>query len=156
MRIIRGTTVDGPGFRTSIYLAGCTHKCFGCHNPQSHDPNVGDKMSLKDIMAIVEDEDFDVTLSGGDPLFNPDALIPLLEALKNNRRNIWIYTGFSWEEIVASPYLLNAVRLADTVVDGPFIMDLRDPDLPFRGSSNQRIIDIQSSLSRGVIVKTKV
>ena len=149
LSIIRGTTVDGPGFRTSIYLAGCTHACPGCHNPQSWNPEGGDIMTLSEIMDIVRDEDFDVTLSGGDPLFNPEPVRNLIEALKHDGRNVWIFTGFRWEEIMASEKLRDAVELADVVVDGPFVESLRNPDLLFRGSSNQRLIDVGRSISSG-------
>lgn len=149
LSIIRGTTVDGPGFRTSIYLAGCAHACPGCHNPQSWNPEGGDIMTLSEIMDIVRDEDFDVTLSGGDPLFNPESVRNLIEALKQDGRNVWIFTGFRWEEIMASEKLRDAVKLADVVVDGPFVESLRNPDLLFRGSSNQRLIDVGRSISSG-------
>lgn len=150
--IIKGTTVDGPGLRTSIYLAGCSHRCIGCHNPQSWNPEEGNLMSLEEIMRIVEEEDFDVSLSGGDPLFDPKSLSELIKALKNNRRNIWIYTGYTWEEIISDHYLLSAIKEADVLVDGPFIEEKKDLDIPFRGSSNQRIIDIQKSLSSNAII----
>lgn len=149
LSIIRGTTVDGPGFRTSIYLAGCGHACPGCHNPQSWNPEGGDIMTLSEIMDIVRDEDFDVTLSGGDPLFNPESVRNLIEALKQDGRNVWIFTGFRWEEILASEKLRDAVELADVVVDGPFVESLRNPDLLFRGSSNQRLIDVGRSIRSG-------
>lgn len=112
-------------------------------------------MSLDEIMEIVQEEDFDVTLSGGDPLCNPDATFRLVEALKENGRNIWLYTGFTWEEIIETSRseqlskehsLFDIVRNVDVLVDGPFIESLRDPDLLFRGSSNQRLIDVKSTL----------
>ena len=145
VEIIRGTTVDGPGFRTSIYLAGCNHNCEGCHNPETHNPEGGSIMSLDDIMKIVREEDFDVTLSGGDPLFNPQKLKILIRTLKKDRRNVWVYTGFTWEDIIKNKILADAIREADAVVDGPFILSLRNTDLRFRGSENQRILDIQLS-----------
>lgn len=150
--IIKGTTVDGPGFRTSIYFAGCSHKCSGCHNPHSWEPNAGSKMSLEDLIQIVEEEDFDVTLSGGDPLFHPDTIEILINRLKKNRRNVWIYTGYTWEEIVSSPELFSAVKEADVVVDGKFIEDLRNIDLPFRGSENQRLINVYESIKTNSVV----
>ena len=152
LSIIRGTTVDGPGFRTSIYLAGCCHQCPGCHNPQSWNPHAGKIMTLEEIMKIVEEEDFDVTLSGGDPLYNPDSTKVLIKALKDNGRNVWVYTGYTWEEIIATPLLTDTIRNADVVVEGPFIMAQKDPDLLFRGSANQRIIDIQESLASSKII----
>ncbi|MCH5227897.1 MAG: anaerobic ribonucleoside-triphosphate reductase activating protein [Muribaculaceae bacterium] len=153
LEIIRGTTVDGPGFRTSIYLAGCDHHCQGCHNPQSWDENSGKSMTLTEIMAIVEEEDFDVTISGGDPLHHPQKLAILVKALKNNRRNVWIYTGYTWEEIISNPILFHAIKEADVLVDGPYIESLRNIDIPFRGSENQRIISIPESLEEIVLVK---
>ena len=149
LEIVKGTTVDGPGFRTSIYLAGCNHHCHQCHNPQSWDPSSGSLMSLEEIMSIVNEEDFDVTLSGGDPLFNPASLKILINEIKKNRRNIWIYTGYTWEEIVESHLLLSSIMEADILVDGRYIEELKDPDLYFRVSSNQRIIDIKASISSG-------
>lgn len=151
--IVRGTTVDGPGFRTSIYLAGCSHACPGCHNPQSHNPHAGTTMTLTEIMAVVGEEGFDVTLSGGDPLFRPDKAFVLAQAVKNSDFGLWIYTGFTWEQILASEPLREVCALADVVVDSPFIQELRDADLLFRGSSNQRLVDVPASLSAGRMVE---
>ena len=150
--IIRGTTVDGPGFRTSIYLAGCNHHCQGCHNPQTWDFNNGTETELSEILDIVEEEDFNVTLTGGDPLYNPETTRILIHELKRNRRNVWVYTGYKWEEITESPLLLSAIQEADVVVDGKFQEEVKNTDLPFRGSENQRIIDIQKSLSSNKVV----
>ena len=149
--IIKGTTVDGPGFRTSIYLAGCSHHCPGCHNPQSWDPEAGSAFSLDEILKVVEEEDFDVTISGGDPLYHPESLAKLIQKLKRNRRNVWVYTGYKWEEIISDRLLFSAIKNADVLVDGLFLEDLKDPDLIFKGSSNQRIIDIQESIKNSSI-----
>lgn len=140
--IRRGTTVDGPGLRTSIYLAGCTHACPGCHNPDSWDFKGGVTMTLDEIMEVIDDEDFNVTLTGGDPLMHPHTLPALIHAIKERGKSVWLYTGYTIEQIEADPLLAEAVTEVDTIVDGPFITDLRDPDLLFRGSSNQRIIDM--------------
>lgn len=152
MRIIRGTTVDGPGFRTSIYFAGCRHKCEGCHNPDSWDFHAGEPMTLDQIREVIEEEDFDVTLSGGDPLYNPEWVLAISEIVHELNHSVWIYTGFRWEEICSDEKLLNAVSHCDVIVDSPFMIHLRDTDLLFRGSSNQRIIDIKKSLDSGEIV----
>lgn len=144
--ILRGTTVDGPGFRTAIYFAGCRHACLGCHNPQSWDFNGGHEMTLDEIMAVVEEEDFDVTLTGGDPLYRPREIAELAKRIKESDHKVWLYTGFTIEEIQASEELSLPLPYLDAIVDGPFVASLRDPDLPFRGSSNQRIIrDFPSS-----------
>lgn len=142
MDIVRGTTVDGPGLRTSIYLAGCTHRCPGCHNPSTWDENAGTPMTLSQIMDIVEEEDFDVTISGGDPFMHPEALALLARAVKRLGKNLWVYTGYTVEELQADPRLAAPLRWIDTLVDGPYIAELRDPDLLFRGSSNQRLINL--------------
>ncbi len=144
--IIRGTTVDGPGFRTSIYMAGCRHQCPGCHNPQSWDFSAGTDMTLDEIADVIAEEDFDVTLSGGDPLYHPAETKALVETTRRLGHRTWIYTGFTWEEITADPILLEAVEGAEAVVEGRFVESLRDPDLLFRGSSNQRIIRIGEGL----------
>lgn len=153
LRIVRGTTVDGPGFRTAIYLAGCAHRCPGCHNPQSHDPGAGTPMTLSELMDVVDDEDFDVTLTGGDPLMRPDTLLPLMKAIRSHGHAIWLYTGYTWETIAATPSLLQAASLAQVVVDGPFLLALRDSDLLFRGSSNQRLVDVPRTLAQGSLVR---
>ncbi len=140
LKIERGTTVDGPGFRTSIYLAGCRHRCPGCHNPQSWDFEAGVKMSLEEIMDVVREEEFNVTLTGGDPLYNPDGAGALVKAIKAEGLTVWIYTGFTWEEIVEDKSLIAAVEGAEAIVEGRFMESLRDESLPFRGSSNQRIV----------------
>lgn len=141
--IVRGTTVDGPGFRTSIYFAGCHHACPGCHNPQSWDFGGGVEMDLDEIMEIVREEDFDVTFSGGDPLYHPETVRELSRRVVDVGHKVWLYTGFTIEEIEADPRLADALEFIDTIVDGPYIEALRDTDLLFRGSSNQRIIPLR-------------
>ena len=140
LRIEKGTTVDGPGFRTSIYIAGCRHQCPGCHNPSSWDFNAGEEMSLDELMDIIKEEEFDVTLTGGDPLYHPDEVTELTALIKEAGFSTWIYTGFTIEEIMADPTLMNVIKNCEAIVEGRFIEKLRDPDLLFRGSSNQRII----------------
>lgn len=146
--IIRGTTVDGPGFRTAIYLAGCAHECPGCHNPQSHDPHAGVKMTIDEIMEVVREEDFDVTLTGGDPLFSPGKTLVLAKAIHEAGYNVWLYTGYTYEEILADESLKAVLPYVDVVVDGRFVESLRDSDLRFRGSSNQRIIPVSCKNDR--------
>ena len=140
--IIKGTTVDGPGFRTSIYFAGCLHKCPGCHNPQSWDFNNGSPMRMEELMEIIEEEDFDVTLTGGDPLYHPEFVRQLSKRIKDIGHTVWLYTGFTYEEILASEELTKAIEFCEAIVDGPYIESLKDRDIPFRGSSNQRIIKL--------------
>lgn len=144
--VIRGTTVDGPGFRTSVYFSGCSHQCPGCHNPQSWDFSSGKAMDIEEIMEIIREEDFDVTLTGGDPLYHPETVKSLVEEINKTGHSVWIYTGFTWEEIYSSPRLSDAVAEAEVVVEGRFIKDMRDESLRFRGSRNQRIIRVKDGV----------
>ncbi|MDE6268575.1 MAG: anaerobic ribonucleoside-triphosphate reductase activating protein [Muribaculaceae bacterium] len=140
--IVEGTIVDGPGLRTSIYLAGCPHHCPGCHNPQSWDPEGGTLLTVDAIVARVLESGFNVTLSGGDPLLQIEGVIELARRLRSEGLNVWCYTGYTIEQIRESPRLLPILSAVDTIVDGPFVEELRDISLQFRGSSNQRIIHL--------------
>lgn len=140
------TMVDGPGFRTSIYCAGCENHCPGCHNPQTWDINNGKLMSTKELMDIILSDPYaNVTFTGGDPMFQVEGFTELAKSIKENtNKNIWCYTGLTFEEL--NPEQINLLRYIDVLVDGRFVKDLKDPDLIFRGSSNQRLIDVQQSL----------
>ena len=142
--ILEETMMDGPGLRTSIYCAGCAHRCPGCHNPQSWDFMGGREVDIQEILDVVRADEFaNVTFSGGDPFYQVEAFTELARRIKEETgKNIWCYTGFTYEEILADERLSQMLPYIDTLVDGPFIQELRDPDLPFRGSSNQRIIHL--------------
>ena len=150
LKIIEGTSVDGPGLRTSVYLAGCSHQCPGCHNPQSWDPQGGTEMSVDEIMRVIDYNEAPVTLSGGDPLQHPGVL-ELVRRIRRGGYNLWCYTGYTWEKIVADPQLMAVAQECDVVVEGPFALDQRDTSLRFRGSHNQRIVDVPPSLTTGNI-----
>ncbi len=143
--IVGGTSVDGPGLRTSIYFAGCSHHCPGCHNPQSWDAGGGDAMTIDEIMAVIDKNDFNVTLSGGDPMFQVDELIELARRVKSAGRNIWCYTGYTYEQVCADDRMSRLLPYIDVLVDGPYIESKRDLGLRFRGSSNQRLVDVRRS-----------
>jgi anaerobic ribonucleoside-triphosphate reductase activating protein len=142
--ILEETMADGPGLRTSIYCAGCAHHCPGCHNPQSWDFHGGREVSVDDLLEIVKSDEFaDVTFSGGDPLYQVEAFTELARRIKEETgKNIWCYTGFRYEDILADERMSRILPYIDTLVDGPFVQELRNPDLHFRGSSNQRIIHL--------------
>lgn len=152
--IVEDTTVDGPGFRTSIYCAGCPNHCPGCHNPQSWNIENGLWVDIEEIMKRIEAAPFsDVTFSGGDPMFQPDGFALLARTIKERTgKNIWCYTGYLFENIVCDESRRALLQYVDVLVDGPFVEALKDESLLFRGSSNQRIIDVQESLHRGVAV----
>ncbi len=155
--ILHDTTVDGPGFRTSIYCAGCRHHCAGCHNPQSWDFAAGRDVEVDELMQEIESDPFaDVTISGGDPFFQAEAFTQLARRIKSEtRKTIWAYTGFLYEDLLRQPAHRALLEQLDVLVDGPFIQSLRDVDLLFRGSSNQRLIDAPASLKAGEVVLWK-
>mgnify|MGYP001661440348 CR=1 FL=1 len=138
--IVEGTSVDGPGLRTSIYFAGCDHRCPGCHNPQTWDFQAGHDLTVDELAEAVAEADFNVTFTGGDPVYQAARLIPLARRIREGGKTIWLYTGFTIEQLAAMPDARELLRYVETVVDGPFIEAMRDTGLPFRGSSNQRII----------------
>lgn len=153
--IIEDTMVDGPGFRTTIYCAGCPNACSGCHNPQSWDITAGHEMSTEDIMKIIKADPYaNVTFSGGDPMFQPEGFAELAEAIrKETNKTIWCFSGFTYEHLIKKDKRQRKLlELVDVLVDGPFVKALRDEDLVFRGSSNQRIINVKKSLQEGKIV----
>lgn len=138
--IIEGTSVDGPGLRTSVYLAGCDHHCPGCHNPQTWPRDAGRDMTVDEILRVIDIAGFNVTLSGGDPVYQAERLLPLLQAIHCRGKTVWLYTGFTYGQLLAIPAAKALLPYIEAVVDGPFVLELRDTTLPFRGSSNQRII----------------
>lgn len=155
--ILEDTTVDGPGFRTSVYCSGCPNRCPGCHNPQSWDIANGSPMETGDILKIILADPFaDVTFSGGDPMAQAAGFTELAVAIKENSdKNIWCFTGFLFENLLGNPSQKELLKHIDVLVDGPFVQGLRDESLRFRGSSNQRVIDVQASLASGSVVLMK-
>ena len=147
---------DGPGLRTSIYCAGCDHHCPGCHNPQSWDRNGGHEATVDELLEIIKADEFsNVTFTGGDPLYQVEAFTELAKRIKEETsKTIWCYTGFTYEEILADERLSAILPYIDVLVDGPFILELRDPELLFRGSSNQRIIYLHEDPSEDIIPGT--
>ena len=157
LKIVEDTTVDGPGFRTSIYAAGCEHGCKGCHNPESWEISNGKWMDIDEILKIIERNFLaQVSFSGGDPLFQPEAFAELARRIKlETQKNIWCYTGFTFQKILRNPKLSAILPYIDVLVDGQFIEKKKVDNLPFVGSSNQRIINVKESLKANKIVEWK-
>lgn len=147
LNVYKETISDGPGLRYAIYLAGCTHACPGCHNPRSWDPEAGipltEAMVQDMVRDIVSNPLLDgVTISGGDPFYDPEGLLWLLRLLREGTggMNLWCYTGYTIEELLASPRLRAPLAYIDVLIDGRYVAALHDPHLAWRGSSNQRIL----------------
>lgn len=154
LAIVEDTTVDGPGFRTVIYAAGCPNHCPGCHNPESWEITRGTWMETEEVVTrVMADEFANVTFSGGDPMFQPEGFTEVAAAIKaRSQKTIWCYTGYRYEELLRHPQRAHLLRYIDVLVDGPFVQALRDESLLFRGSSNQRLIDVPTSLQAGEVV----
>lgn len=146
--------LDGEGIRTVIWTQGCKHNCPFCHNPQTH--------SFDEVMLLDTDEikkelknlkgQKGITFSGGDPIYQIESVLDIAEYAKSINLDIWLYSGFTYEEILKMPLGEKLLKQIDVLVDGPFINDLKSLDLPFRGSSNQRIIDTKKSIQEGKVV----
>lgn len=153
MDIVDGTSVDGPGLRTSIYTAGCAHACPGCHNPSTWPFDAGRDFTVNEIMERIRRNDFNVTLTGGDPMYQAHSILPLAQEIRRSNYTLWCYTGFRFEELLERSETSALLHFIDVLVDGPFIKSRRDIGLRFRGSDNQRIIDVTASLASDSIVE---
>lgn len=151
--------VDGEGIRSVIWFQGCSHDCPGCHNPETHDFQAGVEMPIADVKKMIDALEYQngVTFSGGDPMMQIEALEELAAYVHSCGMNVWCYTGYTFEELLKlaekNPHYENALHSIDVLVDGKFVMELKSFDAQFRGSSNQRIIDVPKSLMQGKVVK---
>lgn len=150
---------NGIGIRTVLWVSGCSHNCPGCHNPQTHDPNNGklfDEKAKEELFDNLSKPYIDgATFSGGDPLYytNAQTIIQLSKEIKEKfpNKTIWLYTGYDFENLILSnDWREDIFDYIDVMVDGGYVEKLRDITLPFRGSSNQRIIDINKSKNIGL------
>lgn len=150
MKIVVDTTVDGPGWRSSVYCAGCRHACPGCHNPETWCFTAGTMMTIDQIIDELSQTEGNITFSGGDPMYQAEAFTELARRIREElHRTIWCFTGFLFEEVLADPEMSKMLPYLEVLVDGPFIEAKKDDKLLFRGSSNQRLIDVQKSLQVG-------
>ena len=151
--ISRDNMLNGDGLRAVLWVAGCSHQCKDCHNPITWDINGGvpfDKAAEKELFEALSPSYISgITFSGGDPLHikNRDEVGRLIEKIHNEMpsKTIWLYTGYLWEEIMQ----LDFIKYVDVIVDGEFISELKDNKLHWRGSSNQRVIDVKKSIVSG-------
>lgn len=157
--IINNSVVDGPGLRTAIFFSGCRRHCKGCHNPEAQDFNYGKEYTEDDIDKILtlarNVGDSGITLTGGHPLEpeNYEFAYEIVKKAKDYNLDVWLYTGYVFEQI---PIMyMDLISLCDVVVDGPFVENLKSNDCLYRGSTNQRLINIKETFDRGEIVLWK-
>ena len=139
--------VDGPGLRYGVFVQGCTHGCPGCHNPESQPAEGGTIVAIADIVARIRSNGLiqGITLSGGEPFEQPAACAELAGRLKAEGYDVWAYSGYLYEDLLARAQ-------GDVLVDGPYVESLGSYTLKWRGSSNQRIIDMERTRAIGDIV----
>jgi len=167
--IERNSCVDGEGLRYTIFTQGCNHNCLGCQNPETHDFNGGyEEDELNIINEILEDPLLDgITLSGGDPLFQADKLLKIVETVKNKGLTIWLYTGFIFEDFLhfknneycdnrITNDMIKLLELVDVVVDGPFVLSKRNLTGRFKGSDNQRLINVIETFKHNKIIEYRL
>ena len=150
--------VDGKGFRFVIFTQGCLHHCKGCHNPETWAMDAGSLMDISEIEdKIAKNGLLDgITFSGGDPFYQPEPCAKIAKWAKDRGLNIWAYSGFTYEELINMPEVKEFLDLVDVLVDGPFILEEKSLLLNFRGSKNQRVIDLNETKKTGEIVLLNV
>lgn len=152
--IVDDSIVDGPGFRLAVFVQGCPHHCPGCHNPQTHDFSGGYDESPEEIYRRFTANPLlkGVTFSGGEPFAQARALIPLAQMLREAGADLWIYSGYTLEQLLSEDAPDGAselLRLCDVLVDGPFLLAQRNLELLYRGSGNQRLLDLPATFREG-------
>lgn len=150
--IVPESFVDGAGIRFAIFMQGCLRNCKGCHNPATHDLNGGKIFNTEEIISAIKKNPLltGITLSGGEPFLQIAPAAELAKAAKNLGLNVWCYTGFKLEELPADAEEL--LQNIDVLVDGEYIEELRDLELAFRGSKNQRVIDLKKTREQNKII----
>jgi anaerobic ribonucleoside-triphosphate reductase activating protein len=150
--IVRDSIVDGSGVRDVVFFQGCPHHCKGCHNPQTWNFDAGTEMTVGEIVESLSTSSNNVTISGGEPLMQHEDVIELVYQLGKQGKTCWLYTGFSYESFNWRMWWQLCVSGLTVVVDGDFKQDKKDSTLLFRGSSNQRIIDLEKTLRSNEVV----
>ena len=154
--LVQDSIVDGPGFRFVCFTQGCPHHCPGCHNPDSHDPAAGTDMTSYEVIGQMLSNPLTdgLTLSGGEPFLQAEDCLTIARAAHEKGLNVWSYSGWTFEHLLHSGTDAQKalLRELDVLVDGPYVQEQRSLTLNWRGSRNQRVIDVQATLSAGEIV----
>ncbi len=157
-QIRRYDIANGEGIRTSLFVTGCTHHCFNCFNEEYQDFSSGEEWTqaqVDEVLKNLSDKNVaGLTLLGGEPFQNTEELIALVKLAKERfpNKTIWAYSGYVYDELIKDDKRKELLSYCDVLVDGPYMDALRDPALAFRGSSNQRIIDVPETLAKGEVV----
>lgn len=155
--IVQDSIVDGPGLRLTVFTQGCPHHCPDCHNESTHDFAGGTIRTIEEIQTILSEDLLSrgITFSGGEPLVQAAPLAELAAFAHSIHKDVWVYTGYTWEEILADkdPSVLSLLQHTDVLIDGRFDVKQRDLTLLFRGSHNQRIIDVPKSLAFNQMIR---
>lgn len=160
--IIKESIVDGPGIRLVVFTQGCIHNCKNCHNPETHSLDKGNYIEIREIISMVEKNPIldGITISGGEPFLQAEELMDLSKRIKKLKLNIIIYTGYIFEDIIEKSkkdkVYEDILKEVDIIVDGPYIEEKKNLLLKFRGSENQRIIDVKKSLKENKIMEIEI
>lgn len=150
---ISDSIVDGPGLRFTVFTQGCPHHCPGCHNPETHDPAGGREISVEELARIMLGNPLTdgLTLSGGEPFLQAEECAALARIARGRGLNVWAYTGYTYEKLLekGEPARLALLEALDVLVDGPFVLARKSYGALFRGSDNQRLLDVPASLRAG-------
>ena len=153
--LVDESIVDGPGFRYAVFTQGCMHNCPGCHNPHTHDPNGGREIVIDEIVDNIKKNPLldGITLTGGDPFLQAGPCALLAQKVKQLGLTVVTYTGYTLEDLLKRPDFMPLLKQTDILIDGPFQIEKRSLDLLYKGSLNQRIIDVPASLKAGKTVE---
>jgi len=153
----KDSIVDGEGIRAVLWTQGCMHNCKGCHNPQTHSFDGGALIELDEVKGWIDELEGHqgITLSGGDPFFQPKQCAEIAKHVKDRGLDVWCYTGFTYETLMEKTNdnedILELLKNIDVLIDGKFILEEKSLELVFRGSKNQRIIDVPKSLKESKV-----
>ena len=154
---IEESITDGPGYRFTVFTQGCPHRCPGCHNPQTHDPAGGKVIDTDSLLPGIKEDPLlsGVTFSGGEPFLQPAPLADLAEKVKPLGLNVWVYSGWTYEELKAmeNPDVERLLAASDVLVDGRFIQAEKSIALLYRGSRNQRLVDLNKTRAEGQVAE---
>ncbi|MBO5376080.1 MAG: anaerobic ribonucleoside-triphosphate reductase activating protein [Bacilli bacterium] len=160
-KLQRNSIVDGEGIRAVVWTQGCPHNCPGCHNPETHDFDGGFLVDVEELKEEINslDSEVGVTLSGGDPFVQPEACLEIAKYCHKIDLNVWCYTGYTYEQLVKmgkdNPVINEFLNEIDVLVDGRFVQKLKSLEAKFRGSKNQRLIDMKETLKSDEVVLLK-